>query len=102
MKKSVAISTIIAFHALVIGVLLFQAGCSSEPEKKPVSAKSTVEEIGQTKEEKAQVEEIKQEEAKTENLPPEGSSALRVAPTRPAWQMSGGTQEEIVKKRKEA
>ena len=100
MKKSVAISTIIAFHALVIGVLLFQAGCSSEPEKKPVSAKSTVEEIGQTKEEKAQVEELKKEEAKTEVLPPEGSSALRAAPTRPAWQMSGGNQEEIVKEEK--
>lgn len=96
MKKSVAISTIIAFHALVIGVLLFQAGCSSEPETKPTSAKSTVEEIVPSNEEKAQIEEAKKEEAKKEVLPPEGSSALRVPPTRPQWQMGGGKQEEIV------
>ena len=69
MKKSVAISTIIAFHALVIGVLLFQAGCSSEPETKPTSAKSTVEEIVPSNEEKAQIEEAKKEEAKKEVLP---------------------------------
>lgn len=100
MKKSVAISTIVAFHALVIGVLLFQAGCSSEPETKPVSAKSTVEEIAPSKDEKAQMEEVKQEEAKKEVLPPEGSDALRVAPTRPAWQMSGEKQQEIVSEEK--
>lgn len=96
MKKSVAISTIIAFHALVIGVLLFQAGCSSEPETKPTSAKSTVEEIAPTNEEKTQIEEAKKEEAKAEVLPPEGSNVLRVPPTRPTWQMGGAKQEEIV------
>ena len=97
MKKSVAISTIVAAHALVIGLLLFQAGCSSEPENKPVSAKTTVEEIATpSTEEQAKIEEVKKEESKTEVLPPEGSNSLRVAPTRPAWKMEAGTQQELV------
>lgn len=45
MKKSVAITTIIAFHAVLIGGMLIQAGCSSEPEAQPQKAQSTVEEI---------------------------------------------------------
>ncbi|MBQ6534976.1 MAG: LysM peptidoglycan-binding domain-containing protein, partial [Opitutales bacterium] len=54
-----------------------------------------VEEINAAKE-KEQIEEVKKEEAKKEVLPPEGSSALRAAPTRPSWSMSGGKQPEIV------
>ncbi len=96
MKKSVAITTIVAFHAAVIGMLLIQAGCSSEPEAAPTKAKSSVEEVKVNKIETAQVEELKKEEAKVEVLPPEGSNALRVAPTRPAWNMSDSKSEEIV------
>ncbi len=96
MKKSVAITTIIAFHAAVIGMLLIQAGCSSEPETSPTKAKSSVEEVKVNKIESAQVEELKREEAKVEVLPPEGSNALRVAPTRPAWNMGDSNNEEIV------
>ncbi len=96
MKKSVAITTIIAFHAAVIGMLLIQSGCSSEPEAQPTKAKSSVEEVKVNKIETEQVEELKREEAKKEVLPPEGSSALRVAPTRPAWNMGDSQNEEIV------
>ena len=97
MKKSVAISTIVILHALVIGVLFIQAGCSSEPEKAPNSAKATVEEIAPSQEEKKQAEEFKKEESKTEVLAPEGSPSLRSDPTRPTtWQMGGAGQSEIV------
>ena len=45
MKKSFAITTIIALHAALIGGMLIQ-GCSSEPaETQPAKAKTTVEEI---------------------------------------------------------
>ena len=92
MKKSVAITTIIAFHAALIGGMLIQAGCSSEPSNaQPAKAKSTVEEIApQQKEE--DVQPIDQKEI----IPPEGSPALRAAPTRPVWNMSGTKTDEIV------
>ncbi len=96
MKKSVAITTIVAFHAAVIGILLIQSGCSSEPNAPVSKATSSVEEINANKIETEQVEEFKQEEAKTVVLPPEGSNALRVPPTRPAWNMSDSQGEEIV------
>lgn len=85
MKKSVAITTIIAFHAALIGGMLIQAGCSSEPsDAQPAKAKSTVEEINPSQKEEAQ----SAEEAQKEVIPPEGSAALRVPPTRPTWNMS--------------
>ena len=93
MKKSVAITTIIAFHAALIGGMLIQAGCSSEPsDAQPAKAKSTVEEINPSQKEEAQ----SAEEAQKEVIPPEGSAALRVPPTRPTWNMSGDKNAEVV------
>lgn len=101
MKKSVAITTIIAFHAVLIGGMLIQAGCSSEPEAQPQKAQSTVEEINPSQKDESTVAteqpvaETPAEQAK-EVIPPEGSPALRAAPTRPAWNMSGSKSEELV------
>lgn len=93
MKKSFAITTIIALHAALIGGMLIQ-GCSSEPaETQPAKAKTTVEEINP-----AQPEEQPQPSAVAETkevIPPEGSATLRAAPTRPAWNMDK-SNEEIV------
>lgn len=92
MKKSFAITTIIALHAALIGGMLIQ-GCSSEPaDTQPAKAKTTVEEINPAQpEEQAQPAAAETKEV----IPPEGSSALRAAPTRPAWNM-GKSNEEIV------
>lgn len=101
MKKSVAITTIIAFHAVLIGGMLIQAGCSSEPEAQPQKAQSTVEEINPSQKDESTLTaeqpaaETPAEQAK-EVIPPEGSPALRAAPTRPAWNMSGSKTEELV------
>ncbi|MBO5255830.1 MAG: LysM peptidoglycan-binding domain-containing protein, partial [Opitutales bacterium] len=43
MKKSVALTTIIALHAAVIGILLIQAGCNSSEEVKNEATSSTEE-----------------------------------------------------------
>lgn len=80
MKKSVAITTVLALHIGVISMLLVQAGCSSEPEAPAAKAKTTTEEV-------TTIAPAEQKEAaaadSAADLPPEGSSALRVAPTRP-------------------
>ena len=81
MKKSVAITAVLALHIGVISMLLVQAGCSSEPEAPAAKAKTATEEVttiapAEQKEADASVRDAE--------LPPEGSPALRVAPTRPA------------------
>ena len=45
MKKSVAITAVLALHIGVISMLLVQAGCSSEPEAPAAKAQTTVEEV---------------------------------------------------------
>lgn len=84
MKKSVAITAVLALHIGVISMLLVQAGCSSEPEAPAAKAKTATEEV-------TSIAPAEQKEAdasvKDAELPPEGSPALRVAPTRPAWNM---------------
>lgn len=77
MKKSVAITTIVAIHAAVIGVLLIQAGCSSDKEVQPPKANSAVEEVTTISNGDNAVSETK------ENKIAEGSPTLRAAPTRP-------------------
>ena len=78
MKKSVAITTIIAIHAAVISVLLIQAGCSSEKEaQQPPKAETNVEEVTTISTGENSVSEAK------ENKVVEGSDNLRAAPTRP-------------------
>lgn len=95
MKKSVAITAVLALHIGVISMLLVQAGCSSEPEAPAAKAKTATEEVttiapAEQKEADASVRDAE--------LPPEGSPALRVAPTRPAWNMgkSAGAGETLV------
>ena len=95
MKKSVAITAVLALHIGVISMLLVQAGCSSEPEAPAAKAKTATEEVttiapAEQKEADASVRDAE--------LPPEGSPALRVAPTRPAWNMekADGAGETLV------
>ena len=45
MKKSVAITAVLALHIGVISMLLVQAGCSSEPEAPAAKAKTATEEV---------------------------------------------------------
>ena len=76
MKKSVAITAVLALHIGVISMLLVQAGCSSEPEAPAAKAKTATEEVttiapAEQKEADASVRDAE--------LPPEGSPALRVA-----------------------
>ncbi len=83
MKKSVAITTIVALHAAVIGMLLIQ-GCSSEPtEPQAGSAKATGEVVKEIPAEQA--EDIAEPK---ELILPEGSMALRTNPTRPVETLS--------------
>lgn len=95
MKKSVAITAVLALHIGVISMLLVQAGCSSEPEAPAAKAKTSTEEV-------TTIAPAEQKEADASvmdaELPPEGSPALRVAPTRPAWNMekSDGAGETLV------
>lgn len=82
MKKSVAITAVLSFHAAVIGILLAQAGCSSDPAEPVTQAKTTVGEPAQVKTTNEQVNETFKEKDEVV-LPPEGSPALRADPTRP-------------------
>lgn len=98
MKKSVAITAVLAFHVAAIGILMVQPGCSSEPEKPALgTAASTTEDVAQTT-----LPNDFNEGAPIENadngvvMPPEGSSALRAAPTRPVWNVSQGEGDVIV------
>lgn len=84
MKKSVAITAVLALHIGVISMLLVQAGCSSEPEAPAAKAQTTVEEVTTIAPAEQKEAEVSVREAE---LAPEGSPALRVAPTRPAWNM---------------
>lgn len=65
-------------------MLLVQAGCSSEPEAPAAKAQTTVEEVTTIAPAEQKEAEVSVREAE---LAPEGSPALRVAPTRPAWNM---------------
>ena len=98
MKKSVAITAVLALHIAVISMLLVQAGCSSEPEAPEVAkAKTTTEEVTTIAPAEQKAVDASVSEA---NLPPEGSAALRVAPTRPVYNMdkqNGGSGEVLVK-----
>lgn len=94
MKKSVAITAIVALHATIIGTLLVQAGCSSEPEKPQAgTATASAEEIADTST-TAPADDPYTDLA--EVTPPEGSDALRAAPTRPTWNMSGNSVNEVI------
>ena len=84
MKKSVAITAVLSLHVAVIGLLLAQAGCSSESSAPQVpEAKMTVSEPEQIKTSSPEVNEAMRERDEVV-LPPEGSRALRADPTRPA------------------
>lgn len=92
MKKSVAITTIVAIHAAVIGVLLIQAGCSSDEDaKQPPKAAASEEVTTIASDEKAITE--------TAEAPKiaEGSPNLRAAPTKPAWGMEDTEQAKSAK-----
>ena len=94
MKKSVAITAIVALHAAIIGTLLVQAGCSSEPEKPQAgTATASAEEIADTSTTAPADDPYKD---LAEITPPEGSAALRAAPTRPSWNMSGNSVNEVI------
>lgn len=102
MKKSVAITAVLALHIGVVGMLLVQAGCSSEPEAP--AAKATVASEEPTTIAPAEQKEQSEAAKKVANdvdLPPEGSPALRVPPTRPVYDMGEGN-EVLVKEDKEA
>lgn len=84
MKKSVAITAVLSFHVAVIGILLAQAGCSSDsPAPQATEAKTSVGEINQVKTSSPDVNAAMKEKDEVV-LPPEGSQALRANPTRPA------------------
>ena len=88
MKKSVAITTIITLHAAFIGVLLIQAGCSSNEEAtKAPSAETATEEVTTIRTDDKVVAEP------TEAKIQEGSPNLRAAPTKPAYSMTETIQE---------
>ncbi len=88
MKKSVAITTIITLHVAFIGVLLIQAGCSSNEEAtKAPSAETATEEVTTIRTDDKVVAEPA--EAKIQ----EGSPNLRAAPTKPAYSMAETIQE---------
>ena len=87
MKKSVAITTIVALHAAVIGMLLIQ-GCSSEStEPQAGSAKATGEVVKEISAEQPE-EAIEPKEI----ILPEGSMALRTNPTRPVETISDSNE----------
>lgn len=94
MKKSVAITAVLSLHVAVIGLLLAQAGCSSESSAPQVpEAKMTVSEPEQIKTSSPEVNEAMRERDEV-ILPPEGSRALRADPTRPAPDQEKLRQEE--------
>ncbi len=93
MKKSVAITTIVALHAAAIGMLLIQAGCSSDAEASkpgtpPVPEMAKTTEIA-VPDESSDINTPPPEES----LPPEGSLTLRSDPTRPAAKESPSINE---------
>ena len=81
MKKSVAITTIVAIHAAVIGILLIQAGCSSDKDAQQPPKAAATEEVTTIAADDKTVAET--ETAKIE----EGNPALRARPTKPAWNL---------------
>ncbi len=83
MKKSFAITTIVSLHAIVIGILLAQSGCTEEPPA--TKASSQVTEIASGSEEIKEPKEV---------VPPEGSPALRSNPTRPNWNTANEVEVE--------
>ena len=100
MKKSVAITTVLALHVAVISMLLIQAGCSSEPaEPAAVTAKTSVENVSEIEVSGDVNDGIKDDLGKDEMIqPPEGSPALRSDPTRPAVNISDEKEPETVVK----
>ncbi len=86
MKKSVAITTIITIHAAIIGVLLIQAGCSTNEEATKVpAAETSAEEVTTIKSDNTVVAEpVKVQE---------GNPNLRAAPTKPAYSLTPSVQE---------
>lgn len=98
MKKSVAITTILAIHLAAVGILLAQSACSSDTEKPALgTAASSTEDVVQTTLPNDFNEGAPQENADNDTIQlPEGSSALRAAPTRPVWNVSQGESEVIV------
>ena len=77
MKKSVALTTIVAVHAAVIGILLIQAGCNSTEEQQPPKASTSVEEVTTIKPDQNVVAEPVETKIK------EGDPNLRAQPTKP-------------------
>jgi hypothetical protein len=77
MKKSVALTTIVAVHAAVIGILLIQAGCNSTEEQQPPKASTSVEEVTTIKTDQNVVAEPVETKIK------EGDPLLRAQPTKP-------------------
>ena len=76
MKKSVALTTIIALHAAVIGILLIQAGCNSSEEVKN-EATSSIEEVTTISNNDTSIAEPSETKIK------EGDPKLRANPTTP-------------------
>lgn len=88
MKKSVAITAVLALHIGVISMLLVQAGCSSEPEAPAAKAKTATEEVttiapAEQKEADASVRDAE--------LPPEAAPPCAWRPPAPRgiWKVRG-------------
>ncbi len=102
MKKSVAITTVLALHIAVISMLLIQAGCSSEPaEPKVVQATSSTSSVSEIKPEDVN-DGMKDANGKEELIQaPEGSPALRSDPTRPVANISDEKEPETLVEKEE-
>ena len=102
MKKSVAITTVLALHIAVISMLLIQAGCSSEPaEPKAVQATSSASSVSEIKPEDVN-DGMKDANGKEELIQaPEGSPALRSDPTRPVANISDEKEPETLVEKEE-
>lgn len=91
MKKSIAITTIVSVHAAVIGILLIQAGCSSDKD----AAASQVP-AAETSEQVTTISADNNTVAEPAVKMPEGSPNLRVAPTKPTYSLEDTKQIEPV------
>ena len=100
MKKLATLSTVIALHIAVIGMIFIQPGCGSTSEEKKPDAQSQATEavdmsdaISDGSANAPEADALAAQDAQQAQSPlPEGSIGLRAAPTRPSgtWNMNGG------------
>lgn len=91
MKKSIAITTIVSAHAAIIGVLLIQAGCSSDKDAAASQAPAA-----ETSEQVTTISADNNTVAEPAVKMPEGSPNLRVAPTKPTYSLEDAKSVEPV------